>query len=338
MDGLPIHRDTSNIPKERAVNLTRWAIFLGASVFAAASVPDGSRQSTASTSAVPIPPVRAILDAFRSRSLVALADDHGNEQLHAFRLSLIRDQQFPTVVNDIVVEFGNARYQDVMDRFVRGNDVPYETLRHVWQDTTQQNAVWDRPIYEEFFRAVRTVNASLPQGRQIRVLLGDPPVDWSAGGGDAGRWTPQRDQHDADVIAREVVAPRRHALIVYGGGHLFRAGQSLVNRVEQATGTQVFTITVAGQTTFDLVQSLQPDVASWPIPSMVVLRNTRLQQRELVYYDGLLYLGPPSTMSFSRLSAALCSDKDYVQMRTTRLAALGQRAIDDFRAECGLAR
>ena len=216
------------------------------------------------TSAVPVPAARAILDAFRSHSLVALADAHGWEQLHAFRLSLIRDKEFPSVVNDIVVEFGNARYQDVMDRFVRGSDVPYKTLRHVWQDATQVNAVWDRPIYEEFFRAVRSINATLPSERQIRVLLGNPPVDWSAGGHDAGRLTPHRDQHAADIIAREVVAKQHRALIIYGGGHLFRAGQSLVSRVERETGTQVFTITVPGQTTFDLVKSLQPDVTSWP--------------------------------------------------------------------------
>jgi hypothetical protein len=98
-----------------------------------------------------------------------LADSHGSEQLHAFRLSLIRDPEFPAAVNDIVVEFGNARYQDLMDRFVRGGEVAYEMLRHVWQDTTQVTAVWDRPIYEEFFRAVGTMNTLLPSERQVWV-------------------------------------------------------------------------------------------------------------------------------------------------------------------------
>lgn len=93
----------------------------------------------------------------------------------------------------------------------------------------------------------------------------------------------------------------------------------------------MFTITVPGQTTFDLVKSLQPDVTSWPVSSMVILRNTRLDQRELVYYDALLYLGPPGMMSVSRLSPQLRSDEEYVQMRTKRLAALGQRAIDRLR-------
>jgi len=96
---------------------------------------------------------------------------HNNEQGHTFRLSLIRDPRFAATVNDSVVESGNARNQDVMDRFVPGDDVPYDVLRQVWQNTTQPHAVWDVPIYEELFRTVRSVNESLPRERQLRVLV-----------------------------------------------------------------------------------------------------------------------------------------------------------------------
>src|ERR1700687_6235945 len=92
----------------------------------------------ASKPAIAVEPVEAILDAFRSHALVALGNvEGGNEQSHAFQLRLIRDPRFRATVNDIVVEFGNARYQDVMDRFVRGEEVPDDSLRQVWQNTTQ---------------------------------------------------------------------------------------------------------------------------------------------------------------------------------------------------------
>jgi len=80
----------------------------------------------------PLDPVDGIAAAFRTRQLVAIADPHGNEQAHAFRLALIRDARLAGVVNDIVVEFGTARYQAVIDRFISGQDVPYADLRHVW--------------------------------------------------------------------------------------------------------------------------------------------------------------------------------------------------------------
>jgi hypothetical protein len=80
--------------------------------------------------AAPLDPVAGILDAFRAHDIVALGEGaHGNEQGAAFRLALVRDARFATTVNDIVVESGNARYQDVMDRFVRGEDVPADVLR-----------------------------------------------------------------------------------------------------------------------------------------------------------------------------------------------------------------
>src|SRR5438132_2084297 len=133
-------------------------------------VTTAARQGPPPASAVPVEPIPAIVEAFRSHAVVALGDDHGNEQDHAFRLSLIRDRKFEATVNDIVVEFGNARYQDLMDRFVHGEEVPYESLRQVWLNTTQPVQEWAFPVYEEFFRAVRMVNASLPREHQLRVL------------------------------------------------------------------------------------------------------------------------------------------------------------------------
>ena len=40
-------------------------------------------------------------------------------QGEAFQLALIRDPRFPRFVNDIVMEFGNSKYQPVLDRASR---------------------------------------------------------------------------------------------------------------------------------------------------------------------------------------------------------------------------
>jgi hypothetical protein len=87
--------------------------------------------------AVPVEPVSGIIDAFRTHRIVALAEGaHNNEPAHAFRLSLIRDTRFVSLVSDIVVEFGDARYQSTIDRFVNGESVADVQLRRVWEDTT----------------------------------------------------------------------------------------------------------------------------------------------------------------------------------------------------------
>jgi hypothetical protein len=292
--------------------------------------------------ALPVEPIQAIVDAFRSHQIVALGnvEFYGNEQCHAFQVSLIRDARFALAVNDIVVEFGNARYQDVMDRFVSGQEVPYESLRQVWQNTTQVEYEWDLPIYEEFFRTVRAVNASLPHGRQLRVLLGDPPIDWNRvhTAEDLHKSMGDRDGNAVEVLKREVLAKGRRALVIYGGQHLVRKNTvpraadewagGLVARLEKNAVASVFTVLPA--TRRDL-KSLQPDVASWQTPSLAILRGTALgsaiwdpgPQRRPVriehQFDAILYLGPPSSMTISRLSPALCADSRYMEMRLGRL-------------------
>src|SRR5262245_11020040 len=115
-------------------------MYAATSVLAAAILLLGAGQATAPRPAVPIDAIGAIISAFQTHKIVALSEAHGNEQAQAFLMSLVRDPRFAANVNDIVVEFGSSRYQDVMDRFVRGEDVPYATLRRTWQDTTQPSA------------------------------------------------------------------------------------------------------------------------------------------------------------------------------------------------------
>ena len=126
--------------------------------------------------AKPLDPVDGIIDAFKTHDVVALGEgDHGNEQGAAFRAKLYRDPRFQAVVNDIVVESGNGRYQAMMDRYIAGEAVPEKELRMAWLETTQPTDVWDSDIYADMFRTIREINQKLPKEKQLRVLLGDTP-------------------------------------------------------------------------------------------------------------------------------------------------------------------
>jgi hypothetical protein len=163
-----------------------------------------------------------------------------------FRLKLVRDPRFPTVVNDILVEMGTARYQAVMDRYIRGETVPRQELRRAWEDTTNPGAGADNPIYQEFFAAVREVNAKLPNEKKLRVLLGDPPIAWEfvRSRSDLRRWNMQRDPHAFAVLKRESLSQDRRALVIYGDGHFQGRGfpaLSLTVLIERA-GIKMITI------------------------------------------------------------------------------------------------
>ena len=162
-----------------------------------------------------------VIGLFKSRNIVCIPERHGDKVVHDFLRDLITDKALVEAgVRDIVVEFGSAKYQGVMDRYIAGGTVRKSELQKAWRETTQF-LVWDSPMYESFFRMVRDVNSRIPAKKRLRVLLGDPPIEWER------VHTKQdflkffdRDLSMANVVQREVLAKKRKALLIAGGMHL----------------------------------------------------------------------------------------------------------------------
>jgi hypothetical protein len=327
--------------------------------------------------AAPIEPIAAIIDAFRAHTIVALGDAHGNEQARMFLRSLVRHPRFAVTVNDIVVEFGNARYQGVVDRFVQGENVPRDSVRQIWENTTVANEL---PVDEQFFDEVRAINAPLPRSRRLRVLLGDPPIDWREvrGQADHFKWLAMRDSYPAALIQLEVLAKGRKALVVYGQLHFQRKNvmsnldmgdwrmQTIVSLIERATPAKVFTIWNVD----DALAALQPDITSWPAPRLSTIRGTTIGAADVTAFvpspkrftfradtikevprdqwrslraedelDAVLYLGPRSAMKEVPLSDRICANPRYVEERLRRIAVAGipSEEADRVRRLCGSA-
>src|SRR5262249_18330407 len=162
----------------------------------------------------------------------------------------------------------------------------------------------------------------------------DPPIDWEQVHNlrDLQRAMGDRDSHALDVLRREVLAKKRRALVIYGGQHLIRRNtipgaadewaRGIIARLEK--DRLATALIVLPETRRDL-KALQADVASWPIPSLALLRGTTLgtaiwdpsPNRRPVrvedQVDAILYLGPPSSMTASKLAPALCSDRAYIE-------------------------
>jgi hypothetical protein len=147
--------------------------------------------------------VAAILGTFEQYPIVALGEVHRNQQFHDFVVSLVNAPDFPNRVNDIVVEFGAARYQQLVDGYIAGEAVPLDQLRRVWRDTVNI-LVWDAPVYQRFFETVRAVNRQTPAPKRLRILLGDPEFDWAQvqTKEDWEHLAGQRDSHALAVIEK----------------------------------------------------------------------------------------------------------------------------------------
>ena len=248
--------------------------------------------STAQNAAVPLDPIAAVVDAFRTHNVVTVTDPHGNAQVQAFLLSLVRDPRFPDAANDIVIETASARYQDVIDRFVRGDDVEPSVLRKAWEDHTVANSLGAQA--EELIRAVRVVNASLPEPKRVRVVAGDPPIDWDSvvTRGDHARWIELRDSYPADLIRRHVLDRGRRALVVYGQGHLLRRqvatnydmsawqAQTVVSLLERDHAARIFNIWTLNRSV-----ELPEKTEGWRVPGLVLLGGTTLGAADFAVYD-----------------------------------------------------
>src|ERR1700722_7672270 len=171
--------------------------------------------------ALPEPATPAVFAAFDKYEVVGLPAAHGMKDLDDFILSLVRNPAFSEKVNDIEVECGNSLYQPILDRYIAGEDVAFAEVRKVWRNTTQ-SMCGTSGFYEQFFPLVRAINQKLPPGRRLRVLAGDPPIDWDQVKNfqDILRFGVNRDASAASVMEKEVLAKHRTALMLYGTMHL----------------------------------------------------------------------------------------------------------------------
>ena len=226
------------------------------------------------------PATDLVLSAFAQYPLVALSEGAGHGQLETldFFSALIRDRRFARTVRNVVIEFGNARYQAVLDRYISGDSVTRDELRHVWEDTTQISGVWSLPMYEQMLAEVRSVNMGLPPEHRIRVIAGDPPIDWSVvtspADEDMNDW---RDAHFAHVIEREVMRKRGRALILIGGAHISRKvmfPNSLIHLLDSRFPGQTWVVGVLDR------EQLEPEIRSRLLattaPAGTPVRNTWL--------------------------------------------------------------
>ena len=176
-------------------------------------------------SPAPQDPVQGIVNLFGTYRIVMLGEIHECRQEYALLSRLVADPAFPERVNDIVVEFGNARYQPLVDRYTAGENVPFEEVQKAWRDTVGALGPVS-PLYGEFYRTVRAVNHKLPKSKKLRIVLGDPPIDWEQvrSREDVGLYLPFRDEFYAGVVRYEVLARRHRALLIMGEGHFRRSG------------------------------------------------------------------------------------------------------------------
>ncbi len=162
-----------------------------------------------------------IFAAFQDHPLVGIGDDHNLAQQLDFYGALIRDPRFAQQIGNVVVEFGGAAHQDIMDRYAAGDPVPYTELRKVWTDVVGWSPTAIGLGYLNFYAQVRATNLTLPSDKRIHVWLGEPEIDWSKIKtiADWQRIAGFRNPHAAQIIEKNILDQHKKALVIYGTQH-----------------------------------------------------------------------------------------------------------------------
>jgi hypothetical protein len=223
----------------------------------------------------PLDATASVLRAFDSHEIVMFGEAHGCQQEYEWLRDLVGTPEFADRVDDIVLEGGNSLYQQSVDRYIAGEDVPFQEVQRAWRDVIGELGA-PSPVYESFYRAVRAANLRRPGEHQIRIVLGGPPGDWEniRNREELIPFLLDRDTFYSRKVREEVLAKGRRALLIMGGSHFRRivSGVPGIHGVERdlrAAGASTWLII------FDtgIYDDPQHRFAAWPLPAIVDLRG-----------------------------------------------------------------
>ncbi|MEA2260475.1 MAG: hypothetical protein QOH35_43 [Acidobacteriaceae bacterium] len=267
----------------------------------------------------------AVLHAFQSHEIVMLGEVHGNKQEYDWLRSLVANRGFAELVDDVVIEFGNSRYQQVVDQYVRGDAIPIEQVQGAWLDTVAAVGP-PSPVYASLYEAVRETNMKRKGKHQIRILCGDSNIDWSRvnEGKDIVPYLSTREQSYVQVVESEVIAKHHRALLIMGAFHFLRHFDMNPGRkqfdIEQqirTAGANPYLIVTGTNTTGSA--RLDQRFDSWPNPVIVALQDNWVGELPAIPVvteghgpalalklkdaaDALLYLGPKDSLITVQMS------------------------------------
>ncbi len=293
-------------------------------------------------SPAPTDPVKGIIQLFDTYRVVMFGEIHECRQEYELLRQLVAAPGFAERVDDIVVEFGNARYQSVVDRYVAGESVPMDQVQRAWRDTVGALGPVS-PVYGEFYAAVRAANLKLPKQRRVRLLLGDPPInrDEVHSREDIALFLPFRDEYYAGVVREEVLAKKRRALLIMGAGHFRRnAGRPGLIENELLMALVKSYVILAGSNMVGGYDDLDPRFDQSPAPWLMEMSgswvgdlpapNPRGGQPETWKQtaDAYLYLGPRDKIIVVKNSRSALDGTAYGKEIQRRLAIIFDKPPD----------
>ena len=249
---------------------------------------------------------------FDTHQFVFMGSTHGWRKQHDFQLCLLSRPAFQRRATDVMVEWGNPVYQNLVDRYLlKLEPIPIDSLAPVWLNTDAPD-LWGRlTLIPAFYEAVRAINEQLEPARRLRVIGGNEPIDWSRvqTQDDVARY-PFKSNWAAHVIMEHYATePSRKLFVIYGEGHVNRRGTLTAEARQKVSLDQWFMVGLIRERGADeqaiarMGDPAQPFyagtarlVADPPYPRDLMIAR---QQPLADVINAVVYLGPEPDRSMS---------------------------------------
>lgn len=167
-------------------------------------------------------PASFLNQQFEKYNIICLDEGpHGTLQSHAFIRTLLSNDSVSSKLNYLIVEFANIIYQDILDKYIYGEEVPDIELQKIWRNSTQAHSpLYEMPVYKKLLETIRDINRI--SGNKIRVLAGDPEIDWKEiqTTNDFFKSITQRDVFPSELAIKYGIKKNSKVLLIYGGEHI----------------------------------------------------------------------------------------------------------------------
>lgn len=244
---------------------------------------------------------QAIIRLFDQHDIVMFGEIHSSKQEYEWLSKLVKTPGFSDHVDDVVVEFGNALYQKDVDRYIAGDQVPFEQVQKAWRNMIASVPPVS-PVYGWFYQAVRDANLQRRGRHRIRLLMGSPPGDWDKikTAHDLAPYEAEREQWYLHVVKGEVLAKHHRALLIMGAVHFLRGSDlalqdelleqqhkpappldrgrlalGYIERELRAAGANPY-LAVMGTDVINGHGDVDPRIEAWPVPVLIAVRGNWL--------------------------------------------------------------
>ena len=182
---------------------------------------------------------------FDTHQFVFMGSTHGWKKQHDFQLCLVSRPSFHRRVNDVMVEWGNPVYQELVDRYLlKLEPIPIDSLAPVWVNTDAPD-LWGRlTLMPAFYAAVRAINEQLEPTSRIRVIGGNEPIDWGRvkTAEDVARYAYKSNWTAHVIMEHYAPEPSRKLFVIYGEGHVNRRGALTADARQKVSLDQWFMV------------------------------------------------------------------------------------------------